>query len=341
MALRLLEVILPEASGQRARELLEGQAYLGLWHERVSDDHLLVRVLLSVEETESFLDVLEERFAHVEGFRIVLLPVEASLPRPAEPSLPETSEVGAESDEKGASRTARISREELYADMVPNTRLTGAYVAMVVFSAVVATIGMLRDNVAVIIGAMVIAPLLGPNMALCLATTLGDMDLGRRALKTISVGIAISLALAMLFGYFFDVDVTVPEVHSRTKVGLFDVALALASGGAGALACTTGFSATLIGVMVAVALLPPLVAFGLLIGAGLYGAALGALLLLMTNVICLNLAGVLTFLIQGIRPIGWWEADRAQKTTRVAIILWLVLLAAMVFVLLFFAAELA
>lgn len=70
--------------------------------------------------------------------------------------------------------------------------------------------------------------------------------------------------------------------------------------------------------MVALALLQPLVTFGLLLGA----LAMGALSMFMVNLICVNLAGVVTFLVQGIHPATWWEKDRAAKATRIAIILW-------------------
>jgi uncharacterized membrane protein len=94
-------------------------------------------------------------------------------------------------------------------------------------------------------------------------------------------------------------------------------------------AFTTGVSTTLIGVMVAVALLPPLVAFGLL-GGGHAALAMAALSLFMMNLICVNLAGVTTFLVHGICAATWWEKDRAVNSTRIAIVLWAVLLAALV-----------
>jgi uncharacterized membrane protein len=105
-----------------------------------------------------------------------------------------------------------------------------------------------------------------------------------------------------------------------------DIALALAAGAAGALAYTTAAPGALIGVMVAVALLPPTVTFGMLLGSGHMRAALAALLLLLTNLICVNLAGVLAFLVQGVRPRTWWEADRARRAVRNAVALWTILL---------------
>ena len=74
------------------------------------------------------------------------------------------------------------------------------------------------------------------------------------------------------------------------------------------------------------ALLPPLVTFGLLLGGGQPVLAMGALSLFLVNLICVNLAGVTTFLVQGIRPASWWEKDRALKATRIAIGLWVALL---------------
>jgi len=269
--------------------------------------------------------LLEKRYAGGEGSRVVILPVEATLPRavPEPPATPEQPP----SEEKPPER---ISREELYEDIKNGALCSRVYLAMAVLSTVVAAIGLYYNSVAIIIGAMVIAPLLGPNMASALATTLGDLSLLRRALLTALAGIATTMALSIIIGVLLKVNPALPEVASRTGVGLGDVAVALASGCAGALAFTTGVSATLIGVMVAVALLPPLVTFGLLLGGGHPELAIGALSLFLVNLICVNLAGVTTFLVQGIRPASWWEKDRAAKATRIAIGLWAALLAGLV-----------
>ncbi len=117
-------------------------------------------------------------------------------------------------------------------------------------------------------------------------------------------------------------------------MSLGDVLLALAAGSAAALSFTTGVLSALIGVMVAVALLPPLVTLGMLVGVGRWDMALGALLLLLTNLICINLAGVVTFLARGIRPLTWWEERKAKKATRQAIAIWTFLLILLVMVIL-------
>jgi uncharacterized membrane protein len=78
--------------------------------------------------------------------------------------------------------------------------------------------------------------------------------------------------------------------------------------------------------MVAVALLPPLTVFGLLLGGGFYSESINAFLILATNIVCLNISAVVMFLIQGIRPNRWWEAKRARKQTKIAIAVWMFLL---------------
>ena len=95
--------------------------------------------------------------------------------------------------------------------------------------------------------------------------------------------------------------------------------LALASGFAGALAFSAGVSAALVGVMVAVALLPPLVTTGLLLGSGLFKLAGVISWIFLINILCISLAAVISFWAQDIRPTTWWEADRARKATRLAI----------------------
>jgi uncharacterized hydrophobic protein (TIGR00341 family) len=202
---------------------------------------------------------------------------------------------------------------------------------MVIMSAVVAT-GMIRDNVAVIIGAMVIAPLLGPNVALSLATTLGDGKLAQRAALVNLWGLGTAVVFSIIVGYVlsFQTNLLSTEVFARTQVNLSDIGLALASGIAGALSFTTGAPAAVIGVMVAVALMPPLVALGMLLGAGLWAYAYGALLLLITNIICINLAGVGTFLVQGFRPTTWHAVERAKRATMTAVGIWLALLMVLV-----------
>lgn len=324
MPLRLLEIALPHEDQDAALGLLADYEVTRMWSQGGEKAQVLFKLLLPGEKTEAVLDALDNRFPGEGRLRIVVLPVEATLPRPSAEAQSEDTETETSTD--GAEKAMRVSREELYSDLADLAALTRVYSVMVALSALVAAMGMLRDQIAVVIGAMVIAPLLGPNMALSLAVTLGDAELGRKAVSTVLVGLALAFVIACGLGFSLTVDPAGPEIAARTYLGPADFLLALVSGAAGALAFTSGLSSSLIGVMVAVALMPPLVTCGLLVGSGDFEPALGAFLLLSTNIICINLAGVITFVLQGIRPRRWWEAARARKASRWAMAIWFALL---------------
>jgi len=329
MALRLIEMVLQEKDGDEVRALLTECKVLEYRQIRSADGELLVRILLDAEQSETVLDLLDKGYANLEGGRVVILPVEATLPRPEPEPEPEVA-APSEPSPPEKEPPQRISRQELYEDIKNGARLSRVYMAMVALSTVVAAFGLSENSLAVIIGAMVIAPLLGPNVALSLSITLGDLSLLRQSLLTALAGVAAALALSVIIGMLMQADPTISAMMARTVVKMGDIAVALASGSAGALAFTTGVSATLIGVMVAVALLPPLVTSGLLLGGGHAALALGAFSLFIVNLICVNLAGITTFLLQGIKPTSWWEKDRAVKATRIAIALSVTLLAVLV-----------
>ena len=120
------------------------------------------------------------------------------------------------------------------------------------------------------------------------------------------------------------------ELTDRTVVGLDSVALALASGAAAALSIVSGLSSTLVGVMVAVALLPPSAAVALYIGAGDLQSAGKAGFLLALNVICVNLASQLVFFVKGVRPHGWLEQEKAARSRNINLVVWGLLLAGLV-----------
>ena len=279
------------------------------------DGLMQMRLLIDDGHLQWVLDALQSVLGAQPSARIIVLPVEAALPRPEEDEKP---------DKERHSKTA--AREALYEEVAGNAVLDGNYLLLVFLSTVVAAIGLIENNVAVVIGAMVIAPLLGPNLALSLAATLGDGKLLRRSLLTLVVGILLALALSWLVGLLWPDPLQSEELMSRTRAGLDSVALALASGAAAALSLTTGLSSVLVGVMVAVALLPPTATLGLMLGQGHYQLATGAALLLALNIVCVNLATKLVFLFKGIQPRAGHEKQRARRAMRIYVLGWAVLL---------------
>jgi len=323
VALRLIEAIVRDEQVEETRRLCEGVAVLGVWAHDYDDEHSVVRVLLDSKGTESLLDGLAQRFEGSEDFHALVYRLEAVLPRP------KLGEESAESSPEFTYGRSRLSRAELYAQAHEGAELNWVYLASIVLSTVVALIGLHRDDVAAIIGAMVLAPLLGPNVSLAMATTLGDEELWWAALRKGFSGLALALTLSVAAGALLPLNVYSDAIVARTHPTLPDLALAAAAGIAGGVAFTTGVPASLIGVMVAVALLPPAVVFGVMLGVENWGMASGAVLLLAVNLVCVNLTAIATFALQGIRPRNWWKADGARRATRRALLAWAILLAAL------------
>ena len=278
-----------------------------------------MRIIAADGKLQSILDALQNVLGAQPTARITVLGVEASMPKPEE-------------DDHMSKDHVTAAREMLYAEVENSARLDSNYLVLVGLSTLVAAIGLIENNVAVVIGAMVIAPLLGPNLALSLGTALGDIPLVKKSAKTLFTGIFLAVSLSALLAILWPFDETSYELLSRTDAGLDSIALALASGAAAALSLTTGLSSVLVGVMVAVALLPPAATLGLMIGHGNPDLAYGAGLLLAVNIVCVNLASKIVFFVKNIRPRTWREKETAKRAMVQYILGWLVTLVIIVLV---------
>jgi len=332
MSNRMLELVVDADRVEGVERLLDEAGVMDWWSTGSTASgagdrpRACFHVLVESGGTESLLDLLEPLSEGDGGIRVLVTGVDATLPRaPEKEPEPDPATPGGTPRERDG-----LSRVELHEKLARDARTSNIYLWMVVLSSVVAAVGLIRGNTAVVVGAMVIAPLLAPNMALALAATLADVRLGLDSVRTGMTGVAIAVVMGALAGWVMRVDPTLPEIASRTDVGLLDVLLALAAGAAGALAMTSGVSGALVGVMVAVALLPPLIVAALLAGSGHWGPAGGALLLYSTNVASVNLAGIAVFLVRGITPRRWWEKRRAQRAAWAGMAFWVTTLAVLV-----------
>ncbi|MCU7871577.1 MAG: TIGR00341 family protein [Candidatus Thiodiazotropha sp. (ex Lucinoma annulata)] len=281
--------------------------------QKGEDGRQPIRMLVTDEFVQPTLDALQNILGAQSTARIIVFPVDATLPR-------------AKTEQEKEQDVASSTREAMYASVEKNTRLDSNFIFLVILSTVVAAIGLVKNNVAVVIGAMVIAPLLGPNLAFGLGTALGDIHLMQKSLKSLLSGIIIAIVLSYLIGLLWPFGLTSPELLARTEVGMDSLALALASGAAAALSLTTGLPSVLVGVMVAVALLPPAAAVGLTLGHSRPDLAMDACLLLAANIVCVNLAAKLVFLVKGIQPRTWAEKAKAKRAMSIYIGVWIVTL---------------
>jgi len=314
VALRQIQLVTSADRAGDALGIIENLGITSAWSGAIGHDLALTTLVLDAHAVESVSDALHDALAHDPGYRLVLIPVEATDPKIE-------SKEAAPEDEAPAwrPRIGRISRDELEEDIRGAGRADALFVAMTALATLVACVGLVKGSPTIVIGAMVIAPLLGPNTALALGTTLGDLSLTRAAVRANLIGLGVSVLVALAFGLATDPSVSMPEIGSRTRAGMGDIVLALASGAAGALAFSAGIPAALVGVMVAVALLPPAATGAMLASTGDWRGALGAATLASINVVCINLSATLVLRFQGVAPKAWWDRGTAKRATRRAI----------------------
>lgn len=330
MASRLIELVIPKEQEPRVSSLVDELGVARLM--RLEDNgRVLLRLLLDSESTEVFVERLGGRLALAEGYRIVVTPVLAVLP-PIDPGVEKITGDGeaTETPQPVGRTVGRIGRDELLSDIRDASRVTRNFIIFTALATVVAAVGMAKSSAAIVIGAMVIAPLLGPSIALSLATALGDRRLAADAVRSNLVGFSLALALSVVIGLTGQVDLSAPEIVSRTSAGWGDLTLAVAAGAAGAMAFSSGLGTSLVGVMVAVALLPPTVVVGLLIGAAAWDRLVGASLLLAINLVSINFSGVVVFLCQGLRPPHMRSSGGAKRLPGIIVMwIWAMMLAAL------------
>ncbi len=302
MAMRLIEVVVPERDLDKVMRVSRAPEVADVWCLPGAEaGETVVRVLAPATHCQALIDkfhgiLMDNRH------RIVLLPTLAVIPPADEP------------EEPAPAQPSTAAREELYNTVVEGAQIDSTFVLLIVLSTLVAGIGLVENNIAVVIGAMVIAPLLGPSLAFAFGVALGDHALMARALRANAAGLILAIGVAAFAGFFLRLDLNSHELLARTTVSYDSVAIALASGAAAVLSLVSGLSSVLVGVMVAVALLPPAAALGLTLGAGEFKHAAGAATLLAVNLVCVNLAAQVVLVSRGVRPRSWWQKKEANQS---------------------------
>lgn len=198
---------------------------------------------------------------------------------------------------------------ELFLRLRDNAKASNNYLIMMVLSVFIASFGLFLSSPAVIIGAMVIAPLMSPITSFAMAVLRRDMALLRESSMTILYGVLLALSTAALLALLIPIEKITSEIAGRLQPNLLDLGVAVASGAAGAYALARESDMkSMPGVAIAVALVPPLSVAGIGIGWWDWSVFSGAMLLFLTNLFGISIAASLTFLILGYSPIV-----RAQK----------------------------
>jgi len=312
--MRLVEILIPKQNCEAVRNVLddEGIDYTLLTEEGRDEPTVVITFPLPAPALEPVLDKLRDVGVEEDAYTVV---VEA-----------ETVVSGNYTDleKRYANQDPRIPREELQSQAKDLTPDSGTYLVMMVLSMFVATAGLLLDSPAVVVGSMVIAPLIGPALGASVGTVLDDRPLFRRAVKQQAIGLVVGVATATAFAYavrttglvspMLDV-FAVTEIEARLTPDMLSLVVAVGAGAAGAWTLTAGSSVALVGVMMAVAVVPPMGVVGIGLAWGLPGVAFAASVLVLVNLLTINVTSLGVLWYKGYQPDDWIQADEARVAT--------------------------
>ena len=314
--MRLVQVLIPEGSREEVLTVLDTERVdYAVWEETGRGEF---EALVSFPLPESGVEpVLAELYAAgiKEESYTAIIPTETVV----------SERIGALKEQY---RGHRISREELVARAEDLAPATSTFFVFLVVSTLIATTGLLLDSAATIIGAMVIAPLMGPAISASVGAVLADNDMTSRGVALQVTGLLAAVATAAALGVLLKetvllppVDIrTIPQVAERLSPNFLSLFLALGSGVAGAVSIIRGTGPTLVGVAIAVALIPPAAAAGLGIAWGLPSVVVAAGVLVLVNLLAINLSALILLWLAGYRPERGEFTAQARRAVGVRIV---------------------
>ncbi|WP_411966219.1 TIGR00341 family protein [Haloferax sp. YSMS24] len=317
--MRLVQVLIPEGTRESVLTALDEQGIDYAVFDEVGrgDFEAMVQFPVPPSGVETVMDKLTEAGVREDAYTIVL-PTETVVSQRLSALVERFPGL-------------RISREELYARAQDLAPANSTFFAFLILSTIIATTGLLLDSAATIIGAMVVAPLMGPAISASVGTILDDPKMTRRGIFLQVTGLTAAIATGAVMGIILQqtilippqLDITsIPQVAERTSPNFLSLFLALGSGLAGSISIMRGSGSTLVGVAIAVALVPPAATSGLGIAFGLPGVAIAAAVLVLVNLLAINLSALILFYISGFKPLeaGQLEGVKSSLFSRIAII---------------------
>ena len=315
--MRLVQVLVPEGTRAHVLESLDEQGVDYALFEEVGrgDFEAMVQFPVPPSGVEPILDRLREAGIR-EGAYTIVLPTETVV----------SQRLAALVDRFPG---LRISREELIARANDLAPANSTFFAFLVLSTIIATTGLLLDSAATIIGAMVVAPLMGPAISASVGAVLNDKPMRARGVRLQLTGLIAAILTAAIMGWLLqrtvlippDLDIlSIPQITERTSPNFLSLFLALGSGLAGAISIMRGSGSTLVGVAIAVALIPPAATSGLGIAFGLPGTAIAAGVLVVVNLLAINLSALVLFYASGFRPVDTVDGESIRRAVAARIV---------------------
>lgn len=313
--MRLIQVLVPDDCRDAVLAVLDDERidYVLTREESNGDNSAIVQFPLPAQAVDRVLSDLRE--AGLSDDYTVIGSVETA----RTPNIEELEDKFV----KGGDEDDSIATDEIRTKALGMNPSPVTYYAMTVLSAIVATAGLLLDSPAIVVGSMVIAPQVGSAMTASVGLVLNDRHMIIDGLRSQILGLGVAIVSATIFGWALKSAqfippslnvVTVNQISQRISPGFLSVAVGLCAGAAGALGLATALPVSLVGVMIAAALIPAAAAVGIGLAWGPPVIALGAFVLLVVNTVSINAAGGGVLWILGYRPVEGTTVRKAAPT---------------------------
>ncbi|QCJ48317.1 DUF389 domain-containing protein [Haloprofundus sp. MHR1] len=310
--MRLIKLLVDEANKQNVVDVLETENidFVVTKNATEREDTVLVEFPLPTQAVGYVIDELRDAGVDDREYTVIASAETAKTRNYHE--LEERFVAGVEEDDA-------VAREEIRAKALDMHRSKLTYYSMTMFSAIVAASGLLLDSPAVVVGAMVIAPQVGSALIAGVGISLNDRRMIRIGFAQQFFGFGAAILGAFALGLLLQsgqivtsvLDVsTVSQISKRISPGLLSLLVGLCAGAAGAFGLATALPVSLVGVMIAAALIPAAAAVGIGLAWGLPSVYLGAGVLLVANAVAVNVSAFLVLWYLGYRPDSWTENTR-------------------------------
>ena len=297
--MRQLQITLPEEFKDEAEEVIEDYSADISSSQVERDEEAFIEFTVTADSDD--IDELTEELKSLEDVDSGELSIRV---------LEQESLIEKGQETKGSS--SELSQEELYSKAQEFSGFTRPQWGLIGLSSAIAAFGIAMDNVIMVIGAMMLAPMLSPFVSSALSLAVGDKRLMKSSLRAGTESIVISIAVAVIALTTIPVSRT-PVLEMIISPGLPTIMLSLLVGAAAALTFTTGLRDQIAGVAVAIALVPPLAAVGIGVKIQDYYLAAQSLSVALQNALSIIVAGFATFRIMGVKPSTYYKKKEAEK----------------------------
>ena len=289
-----------------------------------ADNAIVLQFRIPDDSVNETIEGLKSRGVGVEYGFVDILDLKTSLPRESEEKTSDTK----------IQRDATLAVEEIYDNVKKQSSLSFDYIAFIVLAAIMAGIGLIQNNVTVIVASMLLSPLMGPMLGIAFGYVIRNKSLLVKGTKNEVIGIALSLSVGVILAVIMPLleptmlaTITanveggvITEITRRAGFQALDVGVAIFSGAAVAVSVTKGDMSSLVGVAISAALMPPAVNASMMVvlglataHAGILAVGVGSFGLLSMNIILIIISAFVMFKVKGLTSL----ADKSATWTAV------------------------